>query len=671
MRLRLVPLFALFAAALRLTMAEAALPPDLVREILTREQARTTADGYLAGLTADDRGEVRARAYRALGRLQDPALVEVLTRGLKDPDETVRIEAAFALGQLNDTVAEAPLGAALTREKAPAVRERIVEALGKSGGDASVEFLAGMLSSSEAPLARQAALALGVMAVREIDISTTTAALDQALRSADPELRWRAAFAVQRGKLANTTIGLTRALKSEDTMTLIYAARAVGALRSKSLSEKALPLLKHEDWRVRVEALRCLGAAKNYLASSQASLLLDDPNDNVRLTAIETMGKLASGGGLGRIVGYDASSDWRVRAAYVKAQAEGSGDGAIPDLRLAMKDPDWRIRRAAAEAFSLVKSEQSLLLIESMVNDESPLVLAAVANSLVEFPQVEAVRVLRGMLRGSDAAVLTSAANAAGQRLDREAVPLLLTAYDRLQSPVDTEPMAAILEALGAILPAGDDEGAVGTLGDVDRAKAEALLEAARHDADYAVSRSAADALSKIRGELVEPATAAPAGVPAELDLDLAVALETGAKNVTARLTTERGVIVLRLFGSEAPGTVANFVTLAGKGYFNGLTFHRVVPDFVIQGGDPHGDGWGGPGYAIRCEVNPLLYDTGRLGMALSGKDTGGSQFFITHSPQPHLNGRYTIFGEVMEGRDVVDKIQVGDVIDEVRIEGL
>ena len=262
MRLRLVPLFALFTAALQLTMAEAALPPDLVREILTREQARTTADGYLAGLTADDRGEVRARAYRALGRLQDPALVEVLTRGLQDPDETVRIEAVFALGQLNDAVAEGPLGAALTKEKAPAVRERIVEALGKSGGDASVEFLAGMLSSSEAPLARQAALALGVMAVREIDISMAMVALDQALRSADPELRWRAAFAVQRGKLANTTIGLTRALKSEDAMTLIYAARAVGALRSKSLSEKALPLLKHDDWRVRVEALRCLGAAK-------------------------------------------------------------------------------------------------------------------------------------------------------------------------------------------------------------------------------------------------------------------------------------------------------------------------------------------------------------------------------------------------------------------------
>ena len=194
-----------------------------------------------------------------------------------------------------------------------------------------------------------------------------------------------------------------------------------------------------------------------------------------------------------------------------------------------MKDPDWRIRRAAAEAFSLVKTEQSLLLIESMVNDESPLVLAAVANS----PRVSPGR------GGTGAARHAAQLRRRGARpppptppdngWTREAVPLC----DRVRSaasPVDTEPMAAILEALGAILPAGDDEGAVGTLGDVDRAKAEALLEAARHDADPTVSRSAADALSKIRGELVEPATAAPAGVPAELDLDLAVALETGAR---------------------------------------------------------------------------------------------------------------------------------------------
>jgi peptidyl-prolyl cis-trans isomerase B (cyclophilin B) len=116
---------------------------------------------------------------------------------------------------------------------------------------------------------------------------------------------------------------------------------------------------------------------------------------------------------------------------------------------------------------------------------------------------------------------------------------------------------------------------------------------------------------------------------------------------------------------------VANFVTLTRAGYYNGLTCHRVVPNFVIQGGDPRGDGWGGPGYAIRCEYNPLKYTRGMVGMALAGKDTGGSQFFITHSPQSHLNGQFTLFGEVIEGMDVVDIIQVGDFINEIQLEGI
>jgi cyclophilin family peptidyl-prolyl cis-trans isomerase len=133
-------------------------------------------------------------------------------------------------------------------------------------------------------------------------------------------------------------------------------------------------------------------------------------------------------------------------------------------------------------------------------------------------------------------------------------------------------------------------------------------------------------------------------------------------------LVLERGRIVLELFGEDAPLTVANFTQLAGTGYFDGLTFHRVVPNFVIQGGDPRGDGFGGPGHQIRCEINQRPYVRGTLGMALDGKDTGGSQFFITHTPQPHLDGGYTVFGQVVEGMDLVDQVVQGEVIREVRV---
>ena len=135
-----------------------------------------------------------------------------------------------------------------------------------------------------------------------------------------------------------------------------------------------------------------------------------------------------------------------------------------------------------------------------------------------------------------------------------------------------------------------------------------------------------------------------------------------------AIIETEKGDIVLEFFEEDAPNTVANFVKLATDGFYDGLTFHRVIPDFVIQGGCPKGDGTGGPGYTIKCEINPRKHRTGALSMAHAGKDTGGSQFFITHSPKPHLDGVHTVFGQVIEGMDVVNKIKQGDVMKKVRI---
>lgn len=125
---------------------------------------------------------------------------------------------------------------------------------------------------------------------------------------------------------------------------------------------------------------------------------------------------------------------------------------------------------------------------------------------------------------------------------------------------------------------------------------------------------------------------------------------------------------MIELLPEEAPLTVDNFIKLARRRYFNGITIHRVVPNFVIQDGDPRGDGNGGPGYQIRCEINQLPFKRGAVGMALSGKDTGGSQWFVTHSPQPQLDGGYTVFGNIVAGMDVVDSIARGDVIRSIAI---
>jgi cyclophilin family peptidyl-prolyl cis-trans isomerase len=135
-----------------------------------------------------------------------------------------------------------------------------------------------------------------------------------------------------------------------------------------------------------------------------------------------------------------------------------------------------------------------------------------------------------------------------------------------------------------------------------------------------------------------------------------------------AFIDTDRGTIQIELAVLDAPLTVENFVTLARKGFFNGLSIPRVVADFVVQDGDPRGDGQGGPGYTIRDEINERPYLRGTVGMALDWADTGGSQFFITHSPQPHLDAKYTVFGRVIAGMDVVDQLQQWDVIRRVRV---
>jgi peptidyl-prolyl cis-trans isomerase B (cyclophilin B) len=150
---------------------------------------------------------------------------------------------------------------------------------------------------------------------------------------------------------------------------------------------------------------------------------------------------------------------------------------------------------------------------------------------------------------------------------------------------------------------------------------------------------------------------------PPEMKID-------SSKVYVVTMETSKGAIELELYPEHAPLTVNNFCFLAQEGFYNDVSFHRVIPDFMIQGGDPTGTGRGGPGYRFADELlaNPLVHDKGVISMANAGPNTNGSQFFITHSPQPHLNGRHTVFGKVIEGQNVVDAIRQGDLMISVKV---
>jgi cyclophilin family peptidyl-prolyl cis-trans isomerase len=178
-----------------------------------------------------------------------------------------------------------------------------------------------------------------------------------------------------------------------------------------------------------------------------------------------------------------------------------------------------------------------------------------------------------------------------------------------------------------------------------------------------AVQHCTLAALRKITGQPWEPpATELSRGLP-RLSWAGAAALPR-----KAILVTRRGEIEIELWPEQTPATVANFAQLAARRFYRGLRFHRVVPNFVVQGGDPHGDGWGGPGYTIPCELTPRPYVAGSVGMALAGRDTGGSQFFISLGRHPRLDGRYTQFGRVVRGMEIVRRLLPGDEIKDLYV---
>ncbi len=150
---------------------------------------------------------------------------------------------------------------------------------------------------------------------------------------------------------------------------------------------------------------------------------------------------------------------------------------------------------------------------------------------------------------------------------------------------------------------------------------------------------------------------------PPEMQIDT-------SKAYMAEIETNKGIIEVELHPEHAPKTVNNFVFLAREGFYDGVSFHRVISNFMIQGGDPTGTGSGGPGYSFEDEVkeNPLKHEKGVISMANAGPNTNGSQFFITHSPQPHLNGKHTVFGKVVSSQDTVDSIRQGDTIERIKI---
>ncbi len=696
--------------------------PVMVQIVKAEDERRW--DKTLESLLQNPAAAVRKRAALAAGRIGDEASVPALSALLeKDADAEVRAMAAFALGETESAKAADAILKALTNEKEnDDVRARAVEAAGKIAaadklaaeklGDAILDALD---AEAAKPKQNKQLVLLGITAVLRVRPEESDFVTAKFLTNLDARVRADAANTLARLKAKNANDTLHALLLSDnDPVVRANVARALGAAEDKTAFGLLLEAaVEDEDQRVRISAIRALGSLKDAKAAGKlierGNMLADQQkrskfpassNKNELLEIATTLGRILPDSkdasaikfletlreqdkftspeteiALSRIdrdnyiVKFreknNGLADWHTLSSY----AQGLGDIASSD--------NTELKTRAGKAF-LEYMDAMIAGVKPSYQDEMLKAMPDMVSGVAAFKPDNLSEIMRAMLPDSDVVTrATIAGILAEQPASKENVAALKTAFSKafVTDKESDDAQLAIMDALFKL----DKKEAIGdlliALNSPDylvRKKAFELLQTPGLEKDSpGLPMMLENALAK-KKNLVQPYASAFGTKLGQVlntaaDYTRAVSRKNGA--VKAVVATEKGTFTIDLLPEDAPLTVDNFIKLARANYFGGVSVHRVVPNFVMQDGDPRGDGNGGPGWSIRCELNMVPFGRGAVGMALSGKDTGGSQWFVTHSPQPHLDGGYTVFGTVNDAdMKIVDLIARGDRIISIKI---
>ena len=683
-----------------------ALAQNAVQLRIMKAEDERRWDTDLKELLANSNPAIRKRAALAAGRIGNEDSVAALSNLLQqDKDTDVRAMAAFAIGEVEAASGAEPLLAVLKNTSEPLmVRARAIEALGKIAGALPrdqearrLELGAAILEAlkSETATSDRLTAILGLTAALRSRPANAGPIVAKFLAHPDARVRADAGNTLARLRLKDGNEQLRKLLDSDaDPTVRANAARVLGATEDKASFDAILKhALEDPDSRVRVSAIRSLALLKDDSVADKLvvrglglfvqgkSPKAAEINEVLEITT--TLGRLLALKDHERALNWLAAlrDDLDLTAPEVEiAVARMNPAEYVRQFQPSMKplpgeldNTNWRSVSAIAAGLrelatlpDSVKNKAELMasaesLLRKMLEYRNMKVRADVhveyaipdvLGAFAAFKPKDLREVLLKYFNDSDVIVRGTAADLLGDLPpSEENTRALITALARAANDPFNDATLSILDSLGKQKSAAANEAIKTALDSRDhlvRRRAVALLK----------TNGAGDFSSRI-GTVQTENTAA----------DYRRALARVGRKVRAVVTTTKGSFTMELLPEAAPLTVDNFVQLAQRSFFNGITIHRVVPNFVIQDGDPRGDGNGGPpNHQIRCEINEVPYDRAAVGMALSGKDTGSSQWFVTHSPQPHLDGGYTVFGRVVAGMDVVDSIIRGDVIKSIVI---
>lgn len=665
---------------------------EVIAPVLAAEDARRWDAAALGRAASAIEPLARSKAALAIGRIGDTRGTPLLLRLLADPDSSVRTDAAFALGLMRDSTAVPTIIQRLGAQPAldTMAAAELMTTLAKTGGRQAADFL-GAVIQRRAPLSVPDPTALVTRAVGDawrLGRLAPVAALVPMLTDTDQVTRERAFYTLGRLRAPEALDRMFAALRDGDAVVRANAARSlvrayaeVASRPPATIAKLLAPIVDDAEPGVRINAMRALGSYRDSSLSGRVAPHVDDPFPQAQVQAAMTLGDL--GGPEARAAlarAMRSKAPWAVRREALLSLARVDTAGFFAAWGPWRASPDWQDRATAAEGWGHAAGTgggatapanagaTSASAASAAATDPAPFFLTdgdgrVVAaglqawNAAVDTPSTALVGAARGLLGHPDAAVRSVAADVLARVAAPADLPALAAAYRRAESDSFPEAMISALGALQAIARRSPADSA--------RVAREFLL-AAPAPRSYVV-RGWAEANWPTASDRWGPEYPVQTGRTLQDYREIArrfvVSDSVSASPHVFIETEQRGIIELELEGRDAPMTVANFLRLVDQQFFNGNRWHRVVPNFVVQDGDPRGDGWGGPGGAIRDEINRRRYEKPVLGMALSGPDTGGSQWFINLSPQPHLDGTYTVFGSVVGGWDTLTRILQGDRI--------
>lgn len=677
MMIRLPPMLGLSLLALvglvRPGQAQDEAAVEAIAPILMAEDARQwDATLFRRGLEHSD-PLVRKKAALAVGRLRDRRGTSLLVDHLRDPDSTVQAEVMFALGLLQDTAA---IGAVLARynDRPGLWREAAQEgitALAKINDPRVASFFSGILRGTQT-LTVDAPPIVVVQVAREVwrlGPSGPVAELIPFLRDTLVEMRQAALYSVGRVRPPSAGSDLLLSLRDDLALLRSWAARAL----TKTYADSAnLPadavmtglrrLLADGDDGVRINALRSLGSFRLPDLSGSIIPLLGDPDVNTRVQAAATLGLTGGPAAAEALNGVLRSREpWSVRREALLSLARVDSARFLNAVLAWAESSDWRDRAVAAEAFALVGSADHPQR-PSIDRERDGRVIARMLQAGSGSPQApNLLAAARRLIGHPDGAVRSAAADLIARAQDPADIPALVASYRQAARDSFPDAVLSVLAALDTI--AAKDAGAALKV-------EQEFLNVVPRPESYLVRRWAEESWPEAAerwGSAFPVETGRTLEDYRELTRRFVAGSDSSRYPHVFLETEQRSIIELELFGPEAPLTVANFLLLVDRHYFDGNSWHRVVPNFVAQDGDRRGDGVGSSPGVIRDEINRRRYGSNVLGMALSGPDTGTSQWFLTHSPQPHLDGTYTVFGRVVSGSGALKRISQGDRINTIR----